>query len=75
MDIDKIEKIINEKITFDISSIFGGNNPLVNSRELAELIASESNDIHNVVVSSSNICTDTGEECKYNCSGLCEERC
>jgi tRNA A-37 threonylcarbamoyl transferase component Bud32 len=31
--------------------------------------------IDNVVVSSSNICTDTNEECKYNCSGLCKERC
>jgi hypothetical protein len=28
-----------------------------------------------VVVSSPNICTDTGEECKYDCSGLCKERC
>ena len=28
-----------------------------------------------VVVSSSNICTDTNEECKHNCSGLCKERC
>ena len=27
------------------------------------------------VVSSSNICTDTNEECKHNCSGLCKERC
>lgn len=23
----------------------------------------------------SNICTDTNEECKHNCSGLCKERC
>jgi len=23
----------------------------------------------------SNICTDTGEECKHNCRGLCKERC
>jgi hypothetical protein len=31
--------------------------------------------IDSVVVSSSNICTDTNEECKHNCSGLCKERC
>ena len=31
--------------------------------------------LDNVVVSSSNICTDTNEECKHNCNGLCKERC
>jgi hypothetical protein len=31
--------------------------------------------IDSVVLSSSNICTDTNEECKHNCSGLCKERC
>jgi hypothetical protein len=31
--------------------------------------------ISDVVVSSSNICTDTSEECKHRCSGLCKERC
>lgn len=31
--------------------------------------------LSNVVVSSPNICTDTGEECKHNCGGLCKERC
>jgi hypothetical protein len=32
-------------------------------------------DTSSVVVSYSNICTDSGEECKYDCSGLCKERC
>lgn len=48
MDIDKIEKIINEKIRFDIGCIFGGSQPLVNSRELAEIIANSSSGIQNV---------------------------
>jgi hypothetical protein len=42
--------------------------------ECAKWIASDG-DLADVVVSSSNVCTDTGEECKYNCSGLCKERC
>jgi hypothetical protein len=39
------------------------------------LTKAENLPISDVVVSSSNICTDTGEECKHNCSGLCKERC
>jgi len=27
------------------------------------------------IIVDSNICTDTGEECRHNCSGLCKERC
>ena len=44
-----------------------------NTNEVQELLIKALNTP--VVVSSSNICTDTSEECKYSCSGLCKERC
>ena len=40
-----------------------------------EVLAKNNEVLDLVVVSSSNICTDTNEECKHNCSGLCKERC
>jgi hypothetical protein len=30
--------------------------------------------IDSIVVSSSNICTDTNQECKHNCSSNCEQK-
>ena len=80
-NVDKIEKIINEKIRFDIGSIFGGNQPLVNSRELAELIANSSNDIQPVIGSlcfKEDFTLDP--KCKIQCEkckeheGRCNER-
>ena len=48
----------------------------IRTDELKELIKKwQTLPIDSVVVSSSNICTDTNEECKHNCSGLCKERC
>lgn len=68
--IKSINKTVDERQTLGADEIADG---ILEDLQLQKLVENNIS-LHNIG-GSSNICTDTGEECKHNCSGLCRERC
>ncbi|MFB9055042.1 hypothetical protein ACFFVB_18320 [Formosa undariae] len=73
------DKIHLEFIHNRLIDVYGENRNTDFVKRLRDIINNEPKGqtlpIDSVVVSSPNICTDTGNECKHNCRGLCRERC